>query len=151
MEEVFSPHLIGQLSKASPTPLYHQLFSLLKARILDGTLALGLRLPPEEQIAGLFNVSRITAKRAMDDLAGEDLVERRRGRGTHVIYQYSPKPVHAPLTGMLQEIESMARNSSAQILDYGMRVPPQAVREDLGLADGDTALHLLRVRERDGM
>lgn len=45
----------------------------------------------------------------------------------------------------------MARNSSAQILDYGMRVPPQAVREDLGLADGNTALHLLRVRERDGM
>ena len=151
MEEVFSQHLIGQLSKACPTPLYHQLFSLLTARILDGTLALGLRLPPEEQLAGLFNVSRITAKRAMDDLAGEDLVERRRGRGTHVIYQYSPKPVHAPLTGMLQEIESMARNSSAQILDYGMRVPPQAVREDLGLADGDTALHLLRVRERDGM
>ena len=69
MEEVFSPHLTGQLSKASPTPLYHQLFSLLKARILDGTLALGLRLPPEEQLASLFKVSRITAKRAMDDLA----------------------------------------------------------------------------------
>ena len=102
-------------------------------------------------MADLFSVSRITAKRAMDDLATEGLVERRRGRGTHVIYQYSPKPVQAPLTGMLQEIESMARNSSAHILDYGMRVPPRAVREELRLADGDTALHLLRVRERDGM
>lgn len=151
MEEVFSPHFIGQISKESPTPLYHQLFSLLKSRILDGTLALGLRLPPEERLASLFSVSRITAKRAMDDLATEGLVERRRGRGTHVIYQYSPKPVQAPLTGMLQEIESMARNSSANILDYGMRVPPQAVRDELRLSDGDTALHLLRVRERDGM
>jgi len=151
MDDIFSSHLIGQVSKSSPTPLYHQLYSLLKARILDGTLALGLRLPPEEQLADLFKVSRITAKRAMDDLATEELVERRRGRGTHVIYQYSPKPVQAPLTGMLQEIESMARNSSAQILDYGMRVPPRAIREDLRLADGETALHLLRVRERDGM
>ena len=151
MDDVFSPHLIGQLSKASPTPLYHQLFSILKARILDGTLSLGLRLPPEERLADLFKVSRITAKRAMDDLADEGLVERRRGRGTHVIYQYSPKPVHAPLTGMLQEIESMARNSSAQVLDYGMRVPPRAISEELGLADAETALHLLRVRERDGM
>jgi len=151
MDDIFSSHLIGQVSKSSPTPLYHQLYSLLKARILDGTLALGLRLPPEEQLADLFKVSRITAKRAMDDLATEELVERRRGRGTHVIYQYSPKPVQAPLTGMLQEIESMARNSSAQILDYGMRAPPQAIREDLRLADGETALHLLRVRERDGM
>ena len=113
MDDVFSPHLIGQLSKASPTPLYHQLFSILKARIVDGTLSLGLRLPPEERLADLFKVSRITAKRAMDDLADEGLVERRRGRGTHVIYQYSPKPVHAPLTGMLLEIQSMARNSTA--------------------------------------
>ena len=45
----------------------------------------------------------------------------------------------------------MARNSSANILDYGMRAPPQAVRDELRLSDGDTALHLLRVRERDGM
>ena len=151
MDEGFSLHLTGQVSKSSPTPLYYQLFSLLKARILDGTLALGLRLPPEEQLADLFKVSRITAKRAMDDLAAEGLVERQRGRGTHVIFQYSPRPAGAPLTGMLQEIERTVGNSSAQILDYGMRVPPQEIREDLRLADGETALHLLQVRERDGM
>ena len=95
MEEVFSPHVVGQLSKESPTPLYHQLFSLLKTRILDGTLGYGTRLPPEERLADIFNVSRITAKRAMDDLSKDALVERRRGRGTHVIYRYSPRPVHA--------------------------------------------------------
>lgn len=151
MDDGFSSHLIGQVCRSSPTPLYYQLFSLLKDSILDGTLALGLRLPPEEQLADLFKVSRITAKRAMDDLAAEGLVERQRGRGTHVIFQYSPKPVCAPLTGMLQEIERSVSNSSAQILDYGMRVPPRDIREDLRLADGETALHLLRVRERDGM
>ena len=120
----------------------------MKARILDGTLALGLRLPPEEQLAELFKVSRITAKRAMDDLAGEGLVERRRGRGTHVIYQYSPRPVHAPLTGMLQEIESMARNSHAHIIDCAMVTPPPSVRERMALATGQEVLHLCRVRER---
>ena len=151
MKPFFGPHLVGQLSKQSPTPLYHQLFTLLKTRILDGTLLYGTRLPPEEQLADLFKVSRITAKRAMDDLSKDNLVERRRGRGTHVTYRYSPKPVYAPLTGMLQEIESMARNSSAQVLDYGMRIPPQAIRSDLKLEDNETALHLLRVRERDGL
>jgi len=55
------------------------------------------------------------------------------------------------LTGMLQEIESMARNSEAHVLDYGMRIPPQPIRSDLRLGDGETALHLLRVRERDGL
>jgi GntR family transcriptional regulator len=86
----------------------------------------------------------------MDELADESLVERRRGKGTHVTYQYSPKPVKAPLTGMLQEIESMARNSSARILECKMLQPPQDIREELELEPGDTALHLVRVREREG-
>jgi len=151
MEERFSQHIQKQLSKASPTPLYHQLYTVLRGMVIDGTLEFGARMPTEEQLAELFTVSRITAKRAMDELANEGLVERRRGKGTHVTYRYSPKPVHAPLTGMLQEIESMARNSHAEILDYGMRIPPQAIREELELADGQSALHLLRVRVRDGL
>ena len=110
MDELFSKHVQQQLSKASPTPLYHQLYTVLKNMVIDGTLEYGARMPTEEQLADLFVVSRITAKRAMDELANEGLVERRRGKGTHVIYRYSPKPVQAPLTGMLQEIESMARN-----------------------------------------
>lgn len=85
MEELFGRHVRKQLSKASPTPLYHQLYTVLKTMVIDGTLELGARMPTEEQLAELFAVSRITAKRAMDELANENLVQRRRGKGTHVI------------------------------------------------------------------
>ena len=125
---LFSEQNLENLNKESPTPLYFQLYSLLKARILDGTLPLGQRMLTEEELAATFGVSRITAKRAMDELAGEALVERRRGKGTHIIYHYSLRPVQAPLTGMLQEIESMARNSSAHVLECKMLQPPQNVR-----------------------
>ena len=147
---LFSEQNLENLNKESPTPLYFQLYSLLKARILDGTLPFGQRMPTEEELAATFGVSRITAKRAMDELAGEALVERRRGKGTHITYHYSPRPVQAPLTGMLQEIESMARNSSAQVLECKMLQPPQNVREELALETGEPALHLVRVREREG-
>ena len=116
LDTLFSKQAREGLSKESPTPLYYQLYSLLKGLILNGTLPLGERMPTEEQLADTFFVSRITAKRAMDELAAENLVERRRGKGTHVIYQYEQRPVKAPLTGMLQEIESMARSSSATVL-----------------------------------
>lgn len=139
------------LDKSSPTPLYFQLYSLLKTLILDGTLPRGSRMPTEEVLANLFKVSRITAKRAMDDLAGEGLLARSRGKGTHVIYLYSPRPVKAPLVGMLQEIETMARNSRARVIRCGWQEPPQAVRDELGLAPGEKALHLVRVRQRDGL
>lgn len=147
---IFSHRDMQNLNKESPTPLYFQLYSILKALILNGTLAFRQRMPTEEELAKAFSVSRITAKRAMDELAQEDLVERRRGKGTHITYRYSPKPVKAPLTGMLEEIESMARNSSARVLECKMMQPPQAIREELELKPGDTALHLVRVRKREG-
>ncbi len=138
-----------ELDKNSPTPLYFQLYSLLKSLVLDGTLPFGTRMPTEEVLATLFGVSRITAKRAMDDLAGEGLLQRRRGKGTHVTYKYSPRPVKAPLVGMLQEIETMARNSRARVIRCSLQEPPQAIRDELGLDLGERALHLIRVRERD--
>ena len=149
-DTLFTKNMRKRLDVASPTPLYHQLFVLLKGLILDGTLILSQQMPTEEQLAQIFSVSRITAKRAMDELGNENLVERRRGKGTHVVYEYKPKPVQAPLTGMLQEIETMARNSRAIIHLCDLIQPPQVIRDEFGLSVGETALHLVRVREREG-
>ena len=151
LDSLFSKRIREGLNKESPTPLYHQLYSLLHGLILNGTLPAGERMPTEEQLSTIFLVSRITAKRAMDELAADKLVERRRGKGTHVIYKYTPTPVAAPLIGMLQEIESMARNSRASILECEMMRPPQDIRDELELDASDTALHLIRVRERGGL
>ena len=151
LDSLFSKRLREGLSTDAPTPLYFQLFTILKGMILDGTLRYGERIPTEEQLAQAFNVSRITAKRSMDELAKEKLVERRRGKGSHIIYKYTPKPVKAPLVGMLQEIESMARNSHAVIIECNLMTPPGSIREELELAEDETALHLIRVREREGL
>ena len=84
----------------SRVPLYHQLYMLLKNSILDGTLINDVQMPTEQKLVETFEVSRITAKRAMDELASEKLIARYRGKGSHVTYQYEPKPVKAPLIGM---------------------------------------------------
>jgi GntR family transcriptional regulator len=148
--DIFSENQLQTLKQDIPTPLYFRLYSLLKNAILDGTIGNGEQMPTEQQLAETFKVSRITAKRAMDELAAEDMVQRRRGKGTHVTYQYSPQPVKAPLVGMLQEIESMARHSEVKVLDCKKLTPPAIVKDALGLEGKDKALHLVRVRSRDG-
>ena len=75
---VFSQEQKQTLSKELPTPLYFQLYSLLKSGILDGTFINGAQLPTEGQLSAEFGVSRITSKRALDELAREGLVERHR-------------------------------------------------------------------------
>jgi GntR family transcriptional regulator len=149
ISDTFSEYQRIGLKKDTPTPLYFQLYGLLKNAILNGTLCKGVKMPTEQQLSEAFDVSRITAKRAMDELAAENLVERHRGKGTHVIYEYSPQPVKAPLVGMLQEIESMARHSDVRVLACERSQVPADIREELKLDGGTKALHLVRVRVRD--
>ena len=139
------------LSKDLPTPLYFQLYKLLKNGILDGTFINGSQLPTEGQLSKQFGVSRITSKRAMDELAREGLVERHRGRGTHVTHEPTTAPIHAPMVGLLQEIESIGHSSTAITLQCRMMLPPRKVRRLLGLDDDKKILRLRRVRQHDNI
>ncbi|WP_299592297.1 GntR family transcriptional regulator [uncultured Microbulbifer sp.] len=150
VSQLFTKQQLNSLSEDTHTPLYFQLYTLLKTAIVNGTLERGAQMPTELQLAEAFGVSRITAKRAMDELAAESFVERRRGKGTHVIYQYKPRPVKAPLVAMLQEIESMARHSDVKVRACEQLQPPAEIREALGLEAGEQALYLERVRARNG-
>jgi GntR family transcriptional regulator len=147
---LFSRNLRHHISPDLPVPLYHQLYSLIKNYILDGSLHYGDKLPSEQELTALFDVSRITAKRAVNELAAEQLVERARGKGTHVVYKYSPKPVNAPMIGVLEEIESIAESSTATVIQCAQNKPPQTIATEFGLKRSDTLLHLLRIRERAG-
>jgi len=146
---VFSQKQTRSLSKDLPTPLYFQLYTLLKSGILDGHYVDGSLLPTEGQLSEEFGVSRITSKRAMDELAREGLVERHRGRGTHVTHKTTATPMHAPMVGLLQEVESIGQTSTAITLQCRMAKPPSKVRQLLGLAEDNKILQLRRVRHHD--
>jgi GntR family transcriptional regulator len=116
---------------------------------MDGTIAYDAQMPTEQQLAATFDVSRITAKRAMDELAGEGLIARFRGKGSHVTYQYKPQPVRAPLVGMLENLVEMGKHSIVRVVSVEQAVPPADIRERLGLSDNETAHKLVRVRSNE--
>jgi GntR family transcriptional regulator len=144
--KLFSERDLDSLQSEAPTPLYYQMYTLLKNRILDGSIPHGTQMPTEQQLAEAFSVSRITAKRAMDELSGEELVDRRRGKGTHVTHHYEPETVEAPLLGMLEKLSSMGRKTKVKVLDVGLLVPPGDIQVDLGLDSGEKAHRVVRVR-----
>jgi GntR family transcriptional regulator len=137
-----------ELAQGGPltrVPLYHRLYSVLKGAIIDGTIAYDARMPTEQQLAATFDVSRITAKRAMDDLAAENLIARFRGKGSHVTYRYKPQPVRAPLVAMLEDLIEMGKHSIIRVISVEKVVPPAEIREQLGLSDRDTVHKVVRV------
>ena len=85
------------LDAGLPTPLYHQIYLILRDRIRAGVLARNALLPGEQELGRLFNVSRITVKRALNELAADGLISRHRGRGSIV----TRGPDHAGGAGQL--------------------------------------------------
>ncbi len=140
---------LAQSGAMSRVPLDHQLYSVLKAAILDGRIPYDEQMPTEQQLAATFGVSRITAKRAMDELAAEQLIARFRGKGSHVIYQYKPQPVRAPLVGMLENLIEMGKHSIVRVISIDKVVPPEDIRTLLGLGDDETAHRVIRVRSNE--
>jgi len=140
---------LAQTGQLARVPLYHQLYTVLRDAILDGTISYDAQLPTEQQLAATFDVSRITAKRAMDELANENLIARFRGKGSHVTYQYTPKPVRAPLVGMLENLAEMGKHSIVRVVSVEQTVPPADIRDRLGLRDNETAHKLVRVRSNE--
>lgn len=65
-------------------PLYRQVYEVLVRRIADGVWQPGQALPSEPEIAAGLGVSHGTVRKALDELAAENLVLRRQGRGTYV-------------------------------------------------------------------
>ena len=67
------------------SPIYRQLKSRVVEMLLDGMLKPGDALPSVRQIAAEFRLNPITVLRAYQELADEELVEKRRGLGMYVI------------------------------------------------------------------
>lgn len=146
MSDLFSAREMQSLHDEAPTPLYFQLFTLLKNRILNNSIPYGEQMPTEDELAKGFGVSRITAKRALDDLAAAELVERRRGKGTFVTYAAARESMHAPLMGELEKLSNLARATHVQVLDVGKQLPPGDVAAEMGLGRGEMAWRATRIR-----
>ncbi len=88
----------------SVTPLFQQIVEALRADLEAGRILPGGRLPSENELARLFRVSRITAKKALDELAYAGLVQRIQGKGTFALALDGPlreRQGNHPLIGFL--------------------------------------------------
>lgn len=74
------------LNPHDPTPLYTQLYRMLRLRILDGEYAEGEAIPSETVLRDLHGITRSTVRNAVALLVKEGLVQQIRGKGTIVTY-----------------------------------------------------------------
>jgi GntR family transcriptional regulator len=69
---------------ASVLPVYYQIMQTIKSWIVNKEFSPGQKIPSENELAERFRVSRLTARQAIAQLAGEGFITSRRGEGTFV-------------------------------------------------------------------
>ncbi|WP_223638684.1 PLP-dependent aminotransferase family protein [Corallococcus sp. EGB] len=91
--------LLLRLDSRSSTPLHEQLFEGLRARILSGALAPGLRIPSSRQLATELDVARSTVLQALDALIAEGYLVARAGSCTRVAPELPLLAADVPRSG----------------------------------------------------
>jgi GntR family transcriptional regulator len=138
------------LDESLPTPLYHQIYLVLREQIRRGEITAEVTLPGEQELARRFNVSRITVKRALNELAAEGLVTRHRGRGTIVARGPTIPLVKGSFDTLIGSLKIMGLETEVELLEVSDMAADGWVAMHLDLADGAQVQRATRLRKLQG-
>ena len=81
------------MAQESPTfsPLYRQIKNLILQSLEGGEWRPGDVIPSETELALRYNVSQGTVRKAIDEMAADNLLVRRQGKGTFVASHSDPR------------------------------------------------------------
>src|SRR5271156_2610918 len=135
---------------AQDSPLYSHVEAVLASEMTDGYLKVGDQLPTEDSLIARFEVSRITVRRAIQNLVSRGLVEIRRGKGTFVT---APKITQelTELTGFVEDMHALGRKPAARVIGKDIVTANMTVAGQLALTKGARVVRIRRLRLADGI
>ena len=127
-----------------------KLYLMLRHQIVTGEREAGERLPSEPELCSQLGVSRVTVRRALDQLQREALIVRRSGAGTFVASNTGRHPVMEDLKNALAHLEQMGRTTDVKLLSFSYVEPGSAIANALRLPENSRTQRSVRVRLMDG-
>ena len=132
---------------------YQRIADSIRDDILQGKYRPGQQLALEKEMCKAYGVSRITVKRAVDELVSAGLVVKRRGSGTFV------KSMEADAAKRASEAKRFAsfserfagRDIQTSILQFNIVNPTQEVAVKLRMPTEDFIYDIARLRTVDGV
>jgi GntR family transcriptional regulator len=138
------------VDRAAATPLYHQIFLQVRDEILSGQRPFGSLVATEKELSRIYSVSRITARRALDELAQNHFVARKRRVGTTVIFRPPAKPFEANIDQAVDSLLELGRVTKVRVLALDTEEAAPGTAEAMHLQPGELVLRAVRVRYLDG-
>ena len=139
------PGGVGALTPAF-SPLYQQIKALILQSLQQGEWKPGEAIPSEMDLAARFRVSQGTVRKAIDELAADNLVMRRQGKGTFVA-THAEQHVQYRFLKLLPDTGDASVEGPAQrtVLDCRRVRASADVARALALRSGDPVVQARRI------
>jgi GntR family transcriptional regulator len=138
-----SPDPALDLTAPAFTPLYQQIKVLITRSLQTGEWKPGEAIPSEMELAARFKVSQGTVRKAIDEMATENLLVRRQGKGTFVATHAEEKIQYRFLR--LTPDEGEGGPMQRRVIDCRRLRAPADIARALELKSGDTAVQIRRM------
>lgn len=144
--DIDAPGVDAGVAEAAPTfsPLYQQIKALVMQRLQSGEWKPGELIPSEVELGNRFKVSQGTVRKAIDELAAENLVMRRQGKGTFVATHHEAH-VQFRFLRLALNVEEAQHVENRVIEVKRMRAPAELARQ-LDMKPGDSVIFIKRVK-----
>ncbi len=130
-------------------PKFEAIVQFARRRIHSGTWNAGQRAPSENELSEQFGVSRMTARRALDQLALAGDIVRRRGAGSFIADD-SVRSSYLVIRNIADEVRDSGRRYTSSVRRHCELPCDAEVAAALELDRGDAVYHSLMVHLADG-
>ena len=125
------------------SPLYQQIKGLITRELQAGVWKPGESIPSELDLAARFKVSQGTVRKAIDELAADNLLVRRQGKGTFVA-THAEQQIQYRFLRLMPD-DGSDRGMARRLLDCRRTRAPADVARMLDCKSGDAVVQLRRL------
>lgn len=137
------------LTSNTKIPLYKQLKEELKNSIKKGILIRGKKIPSETELSEIYKVSRITIRKAIEELVKEGLLLKKQGKGTFVQQNKIQRKINN-LLSFTKSCEINGMTPSSIVTKKKILAPTEEQIKEMGLKKNEKILYIQRIRLADG-
>lgn len=153
LDSLQNPPIQQAASAASPErpiALYQRVKDYVVHKIVDGSLPPGARVPSEQELVTMFGVARMTANRALRELAEQGMVVRMAGVGSFVAEE-KPQSTLLQIANIAEEIHQRGHDHRFELIQVHRESAPQEAASALQLMTGSSVFHLIGVHYENGV
>jgi GntR family transcriptional regulator len=137
------------LDKSQPFPLYYQVKENLMEKIRNNHFAIGDLIPSESELQQTYRVSRITIRRAIQELVQEGHLYTQQGKGTFVSKPKASQELNL-ISSWAETMMSLGMHPESKITQFTEEPAPVNISKLLNMPIGEKVYKIERIRYANG-